>query len=91
MTTYVIKVETNDIKDALDIVEVERNRGYTIWIEDEKGEKIDEGTVIKGGTQQLVPSLARSIYEKVLGLLILGIAVAIGIGILYALSLSAGD
>jgi hypothetical protein len=87
MTTFVLKVETNDLKDALDIVEVERNRGYEIWIEDENGRKIDEETAKKSGAERI----AHSLYEKVLGLLILGTAVAVGIGVLYALSLLAGD
>jgi hypothetical protein len=87
MTTFVIKVATNDVKDALDIVEVERNRGYEIWAEDENGRKIDEETAKKSDAQ----SIGRSLYEKVLGLLILGTALAVGIGALYALSLLAGD
>jgi hypothetical protein len=87
MTTFVIKVATNDVKDALDIAEVERNRGYEIWVEDENGRKIDEEAVKKSGAQRIGSSL----YEKVLGLLILGTAVAVGIGVLYGLSLLAGD
>jgi hypothetical protein len=87
MTTFVIKVATNDVKDALDIAEVERNRGYEIWVEDENGRKIDEEAVKKSGAQRIGASL----YEKVLGLLILGTAVAVGIGVLYGLSLLAGD
>jgi hypothetical protein len=87
MTSFVIKVETNDLKDALDIVEVERNRGYQIWIEDENGRKIEEENVKKTGAHRI----GRSLYEKVLGLLILATAAAVGIGVLYALSLLAGD
>jgi ABC-type nitrate/sulfonate/bicarbonate transport system permease component len=87
MTIFAIKVATNNVKDVLDIVEAERNRGYEIWAEDENGRKIDEGTAKKNGAQ----SIGRSLYEKVVGLLFLATAVAVGIGILYALSLLAGD
>jgi hypothetical protein len=87
MTTFVIKVATNDVKDALDIAEVERNRGYEIWVEDENGRKIDEKAAKKSSGQRI----GYGLYEKLLGLLILGAAVAVGIGVLYALSLLAGD
>jgi hypothetical protein len=87
MTTFAIKVATNDIKDALDIVQVERDRGYEIWVEDENGRKIDEETAKRIGTQRI----GHSLYEKVVGLLILATAAAVGIGVLYALSLLAGD
>jgi hypothetical protein len=87
MTTFAIKVATNDVKDALDIVEVERNRGYEIWLEDENGRKIDEETAKRSGAQRI----GHSLYEIVRGLLILATAVAMGIGVFYALSLLAGD
>jgi hypothetical protein len=87
MTIFAIKVATNNVKDVLDIVESERNRGYEIWCEDENGRKIDEETAKKSGAQRI----GYGLYEKLLGLLILATAVAVGIGVLYALSLLAGD
>jgi hypothetical protein len=87
MTTWTIKSEIDDPKRALEIIEVQRNRGYKAWIEDENGRNVDEETLKKNDIQRTT----RSLYERLLGVLIWGTAAAVAIGGLYACSLLAGD
>jgi hypothetical protein len=42
MTTWVIKSQASDPKRALEIVENWRNGGQEVWIEDERGDRVDE-------------------------------------------------
>lgn len=42
MTNWIIKSETDDSERALAIVEDQRTKGYTAWIEDEHGTAVDE-------------------------------------------------
>ena len=87
MTTWTIKSEIDDPKRALELVEVQRNKGYKVWIEDENGRSVDEETLKKNGAQRTT----RTLYERVLGVVIWGTAAAGAIGGLYACSLLAGD
>ena len=45
MTTWVIKSQTSDPKRALEIVQSWRNTEQEVWIEDERGQQVDEGTL----------------------------------------------
>ncbi len=47
MTTWIIKSETDDPERALKIVADQRTKGYTAWIEDERGKAVDEESLRK--------------------------------------------
>ena len=82
MTTWTIKTETDDSQSVLEMVEDQRDRGYNAWIEDESGGRVDEEPLKKSG---------RNLYQKVVGIVIWGTAMAAAIGALYACSLLSGD
>ena len=42
MATWTIRTQTSDFKRALEMAEDQRNRGYTVWIEDESDGHVDE-------------------------------------------------
>ena len=42
MTTWIIKSVTDDPDRAREIVQDQRSKGYTAWIEDEHGRGVDE-------------------------------------------------
>src|SRR5262249_4240668 len=44
MTIWIIKSVTDDFDRALEVVDDQRNRGYTAWIEDDNGRAVDEKT-----------------------------------------------
>jgi len=74
MTTWTIRTETDDLESAREMVEDQRNRGYSAWIEDEDGQRVDEEPFKKSG---------RSLYQIVMGIIIWGTAIAATLGGLY--------
>ena len=49
MTTWTIKTVTDDPQSVQEMVEDQRNRGYSAWIEDENGRSFDEEGFKKSG------------------------------------------
>ena len=82
MTTWIVKSETDDPQLALEMVEDQRNRAYTAWIEDEKGRAVDEEALKQGKAEQTKPTLK----ERGIGILVVLAAAGAAIGTLYALS-----
>jgi hypothetical protein len=80
MATWIIKSETYDPKRALEIVEDQRTKGYTAWIEDEHGKAVDEELLKMNKPVPAKPS-ARERRE---GLFVLLAAVVAALGTLYA-------
>jgi hypothetical protein len=78
MTTWVIKSQTDDPKRALQIVEGWQNTGQEVWIEDESGNRVDEGT-LKGA--EIKPTAHSG--EFAIGVLFWLVAVMVGAGIFY--------
>ncbi len=58
-----IKTLTDDPDRALEIVEEQRNRGLAAWIEDERGQGVDEEALKSGKPAQSKPSL----YDREMG------------------------
>jgi hypothetical protein len=81
MTTWTIKTVTDDPQSVQEMVEDQRNRGYEVWIEGE-GRTVDEEPPKKSG---------RSLYQRVMGIVIWGTAIAVTLGALYACSILSGD
>jgi hypothetical protein len=69
MTVWTIRTETDDLESVREMVEDQRNRGYNAWIEDENGQRVDEEPFKKSG---------RSLYQKVLGIVIKQITLPTG-------------
>jgi hypothetical protein len=60
MTTWIVKSETDDRELAVELVEYQRNRTYTAWIEDERGRAVDEEALKKGKAEPTKPTLYES-------------------------------
>ena len=82
MTVWTIRTETDDLESVREMVEDQRERGYNAWIEDESGQRVDEEPLNKSD---------RTFYQKALGFIIWGTAIAVTLGALYACSLLSGD
>jgi hypothetical protein len=80
--TWIVKTETEDSQRALEIVQDQRNRGYTAWIEDENGRGVDEETLKIGKAEPIKPTP----YERGIAALVFVTAVA-AIGTLYLIGL----
>ena len=80
--TWTIRTETDDLESVREMVEDQRNRGYNAWIEDESGRRVGEEPFKKSG---------RSLYQKIIGVVIWGTAIAVTLGGLYACSILSGD
>ena len=76
MATWTIRTQTSDFKRALEMAEDQRNRGYTVWIEDENGGHVDERPLKHEQTN-------RSLREIGVAALFLLVPITIGIGGLY--------
>jgi hypothetical protein len=81
--TWIVKTETEDSQRALEIVQDQRNRGYTAWIEDEHGRGIDEESLKIGKAERTKQTL----YERVTGALVVVAAAVAAIGTLYLIGL----
>jgi len=82
MTTWMVKSLTDDPDSALELVEYQRNRTYTAWIEDERGQPVDEESLKTHKAKQTTPTLK----EKGIGILVVLAAAAAAIGTLYAIA-----
>jgi hypothetical protein len=81
MTTWIIKSETDDPEGALKIFADQRTKGYTAWIEDERGKAVDEESLRKN---EAVPSKP-SVRERWQGLLVVFGSAMAALVILYAI------
>lgn len=77
MPTWTIITQTNDFKRALEMAGDQRNRGYTVWVEDETGGRVDEQS-LKRKADQFSP-FARSALAALFWL----VPITLGIGCLY--------
>ena len=57
MVTWIVKSETDDSERALEIVADQRIKGYTAWIEDERGKAVDEESLRKNEAVPSKPSV----------------------------------
>ena len=67
MTTWIIKSVTDDPDRALEIVQDQRIKGHTAWIEDENGRGVDEQALKIGNKAELAKP---TLYERGKGALI---------------------
>ena len=81
MTTWMVKSLTDDPDLALELVEYQRNRTYTAWIEDERGQPVDEESLKTHKAKQTPTTLK----EKGIGILVVLATAAAAIGTLYAI------
>jgi hypothetical protein len=83
MTTWTIKSVTDDPDRALEIVQDQRIKGYTAWIEDENGRDVDEKALKIGKAELGKPTL----YERGKGAAYFVAAAVAAFGTLYLLGL----
>jgi hypothetical protein len=57
MRNWTIKTLTDNPDRALEIVQEQRNRGYTAWIEDDHGQGVDEEALKSGKPARSKPTL----------------------------------
>lgn len=94
MTTWIIKSVTVDPVRALEIVQDQRIKGYTAWIEDENGRGVDEEALKIGKTELAKSTLYERgnralvfVAERGKGALIFLAAAVAAIGTLYLIGL----
>ena len=68
MNAWIIKTETYDSEQALQIVEDQRTKGYTAWIEDENGRSVDEQSLKMNGRVATKRTLSDRLMGPFLGL-----------------------
>jgi len=86
MNAWIIKTETYDSEQALQIVEDQRTKGYNAWIEDETGAAVDEQSLKMNGRV----ATKRTLSDRLMGPF-LGLASFVGgIFVLYLLGLWVG-
>jgi hypothetical protein len=79
MMNWTIKTLTDDPDRALEIVQEQRNRGFTAWIEDDRGQGVDEEALKNGKPARSKPTL----YGREVGILVIVAAAVVAIGTLY--------
>jgi alpha-beta hydrolase superfamily lysophospholipase len=79
MMNWTIKTLTDDPDRALEIAQEQRNRGFTAWIEDDRGQGVDEEALQNGKPARSKPTL----YDREVGILVIVAAVVVAIGTLY--------
>jgi hypothetical protein len=82
MHAWIIKSETYDPDEALEIVQDQRIKGYTAWIEDEQGKIVDEKSLRMNGRPATRPLL-----ERLMGPLVVVASVVVGIVVLLLIGL----
>ena len=83
MATWTVKSQTDDLARALEIVGDQRAEGYTVWIENESGEVIDERTLETG-----TPGVKTTRTLEWLGApLFISAFIILGLIVLYLISL----
>ena len=86
MNAWIIKTQTYDSEQALQIVEDQRTKGFTAWIEDENGRSVDEQSLKINGRV----ATKRNLSDRLMGPF-LGLACFVaGIFVLYLLGLWVG-
>jgi len=86
MNAWIIKTETYDSEQALQIVEDQRTKGYSAWIEDETGAAVDEQSLKMNGRVATKRTLSVRLMGPFLGLA----SFVAGIFVLYLLGLWVG-
>ena len=86
MNAWIIKTETYDSEQALQIVEDQRTKGYNAWIEDETGAAVDEQSLKMNGRLATKRTLSDRLMGPFLGLA----SFVTGIFVLYLLGLWVG-
>jgi len=86
MNAWIIKTETYDSEQALQIVEDQRTKGYSAWIEDETGAAVDEQSLKMNGRVTTKRTLSVRLMGPFLGLA----SFVAGIFVLYLLGLWVG-
>lgn len=79
MRNWTIKTLTDNPDRALEIVQEQRDSGYTAWIEDDRGQGVDEDALKNGKPARSKPTL----YDREVGALVVIAAVVVAIGTLY--------
>jgi hypothetical protein len=79
MRNWTIKTLTDNPDRALEIVQEQRNSGYTAWIEDDRGQGVDEDALRSGKPARSKPTLR----DREVGVLVVLAAVVVAIGTLY--------
>ncbi len=83
MPAWIIKSETYDPDVALEIVTVQRDRGYNAWIEDENGAAVDEQLLKLNGRVEA----QRTLLERLRGPAVVMASVFAGFFVLYLVGL----
>ncbi len=83
MTTWTIKSVTDDPERALEIVQDQRIKGFTAWIESENGAAVDEQSLKMNGRV----ATKRTLPERLMGPLFVLASIVAGIVILYLVGL----
>jgi hypothetical protein len=79
MMNWTIKTLTDNPDRALEIVEEQRTRGFTAWIEDDRGQGVDEEALKSGKPARSKPTL----HDREVGILVILAAAVVAIGTLY--------
>jgi cell division septation protein DedD len=79
MRNWTIKTQTDNPDRALEIVQEQRSRGYTAWIEDDRGQSVDEEVLKSGKPERSKPTL----YDREVGALVVIATAVVAIGTLY--------
>jgi hypothetical protein len=83
MPAWIIKSETYDPDQALEIVQDQRTKGYTAWIEDEHGKTVDEELLRTNGRSATKSTL----LELLMGPLVVVASAVAGIVVLLLIGL----
>ena len=86
MNAWIIKTETYDSEQALQIVEDQRTKGYDAWIEDENGAAVDEQSLKMNGRV----ATKRTLSDRLMGPFLDLACFVAGIFVLYLLGLWVG-
>ena len=86
MVTWIVKSETDDPDRALEVVQDQRIKGYTAWIEDENGAAVDEQSLKMNGRV----ATKRTLPERLRGPLVVVASIFAGIVVLYLVGLWVG-
>lgn len=81
MMNWTVKTLTDNPDRALEIVQEQRTRGFTAWIEDDRGQGVDEEALISGKPARSKPTL----HDREVGILVIVAAAVVAIGTLYLL------
>ena len=83
MTTWTVRSLTDDPQLALAIVEDQRTKGCTAWIEDENGAAVDEQSLKMNERV----ATERTLPDRLMGPLVVLASIVVGIFVLYLIGL----